>query len=77
MLPRRTIRAAVSHKRGAWRKFCAFIPARAAAAIASSFVSRFNNGTTVQMTMLVGVCGIAAFLTLNLLINVKSDRVPA
>ena len=46
----------------------------ALAAIASSLVSRFNDGTTLPMTALVGVCGIAAFLTLNLLINIKSER---
>ena len=44
------------------------------AAIASSCVSRFNNGTTLAMTMIIGVCGIAAFLTLNLLLGVKEKE---
>lgn len=34
----------------------------AIAAVSSSVVSHFNNGTTVSMTVTIGVCGIAAFL---------------
>lgn len=41
------------------------------AAIASSLVSYFNNGTSLAMTALVGTCGIAAFLALNLLLSPK------
>lgn len=41
------------------------------AAIASSLVSFFNNGTPRTMTSLVGACGVAAFLALNLLLGAK------
>lgn len=41
------------------------------AAIASSLVSYFNNGTSLAMTALIGTCGIAAFLALNLLLGAK------
>lgn len=41
------------------------------AAIASSLVSYFNNGTSLPMTILIGTCGIAAFLALNLLFGAK------
>ncbi len=41
------------------------------AAIASSLVSHFSNGTTLPLTVLVGTCGIAAFLALNLLLGAK------
>lgn len=41
------------------------------AATASSMVSYFNNGTSIAMTVLIGVCGIAAFLAFNLLIGSK------
>jgi DHA1 family bicyclomycin/chloramphenicol resistance-like MFS transporter len=44
------------------------------AAITSSLVSYFSNGTTLPMTALMGACGIAAFLALNLLLNFKSER---
>lgn len=43
----------------------------ALAATASSLVSFFNNGSSLAMTALVGVCGIAAFLTFYLLIRAK------
>jgi DHA1 family bicyclomycin/chloramphenicol resistance-like MFS transporter len=38
------------------------------AAIASTVVSHFNNGTAISMTVTIGVCGIAAFLALYLLV---------
>lgn len=41
------------------------------AAVASSLVSWFNNGTSLPMTALIGTCGIAAFLSLNLLVGGK------
>jgi DHA1 family bicyclomycin/chloramphenicol resistance-like MFS transporter len=41
------------------------------AAIASSLVSYFNDGTSLPMTLLIGICGIAAFLALNLLLGAK------
>ncbi len=41
----------------------------ALAAISSALISYFNNGTTLPMTLLVGGCGISAFLILNLLIG--------
>jgi DHA1 family bicyclomycin/chloramphenicol resistance-like MFS transporter len=44
------------------------------AAIASSLVSRFNNGTTLSMTALIGACGIAAFLALNLFLKAKKKQ---
>ena len=44
------------------------------AALASSLVSYFNNGTTRPMTALIGVCGIAAFLALNLLLGTKNKE---
>ncbi|HEY8563038.1 MAG TPA: Bcr/CflA family multidrug efflux MFS transporter [Pyrinomonadaceae bacterium] len=44
------------------------------AAIASSLVSHFSNGTTLPMTALVGVCGVAAFLALYLLIGAGRER---
>lgn len=40
----------------------------AIAAIASTIVSHFNNGTAISMTVTIGVCGIAAFLALYLLL---------
>jgi DHA1 family bicyclomycin/chloramphenicol resistance-like MFS transporter len=46
-----------------------------AAAIASSLVSYFNNGTSLPMTALIGACGISAFLALNLLHGVRIRRV--
>jgi DHA1 family bicyclomycin/chloramphenicol resistance-like MFS transporter len=39
------------------------------AAIASSLVSYFNIGTTRVITAIIGTCGIAAFLALNLLLS--------
>ncbi len=36
------------------------------AAVASSLVSYLGNGTTLTMTALIGICGITAFLALNL-----------
>lgn len=45
------------------------------AAIASSLVSHFNNGTSaLAMTALVGACGIAAFLEFNLLSGAKKTQ---
>lgn len=44
------------------------------AAIASTLVSHFNNGTTLPMTAAIGVCGIAAFVALNLLLGVKEEK---
>jgi MFS transporter, DHA1 family, multidrug resistance protein len=44
------------------------------AAITSSLVSYFNNGTTLPMTALIGCCGIGSFLAVNLLLNVKDER---
>ena len=43
------------------------------AAIASSLVSYFNNGTSFAMTAIIGTCGIAAFLALNLLLGAKRE----
>ena len=43
------------------------------AAIASSLVSYFNNGTALAMTAFVGICGIAAFVALNLLLSAKRE----
>lgn len=45
----------------------------AIAAIASTVVSHFNNGTPISMTVTIGVCGIAAFLVLLLLLP-NEDR---
>lgn len=39
------------------------------AAIASSLVSYFNNGTTLSMTLTIGTCGVLAFFALNLLVG--------
>lgn len=47
------------------------------AAVASSLVSFLNNGTSLPMTALIGVCGIAAFLSLNLLVGGKKRGVVA
>jgi DHA1 family bicyclomycin/chloramphenicol resistance-like MFS transporter len=44
------------------------------AAIASSLVSYFNNDTSLAMTALIGACGIAAFLALNLLLGAKKKQ---
>jgi DHA1 family bicyclomycin/chloramphenicol resistance-like MFS transporter len=44
------------------------------AAVSSSLVSLVSNGTTLPMTAIIGSCGIAAFLALNLLLNAKSER---
>ncbi|HEX8290021.1 MAG TPA: Bcr/CflA family multidrug efflux MFS transporter [Pyrinomonadaceae bacterium] len=44
------------------------------AAITSSLVSYFNNGTSLSMTAFVGGCGIAAFLTLNLLLGARKKQ---
>jgi MFS transporter, DHA1 family, multidrug resistance protein len=44
------------------------------AALASSLVSYFNNGTSFPMTVLVGASGIAAFLALNLLLGTKKKE---
>ena len=44
------------------------------AALASSLVSYFNNGTALAMTVLIGACGIAAFLGFNLLLSAKKSR---
>jgi DHA1 family bicyclomycin/chloramphenicol resistance-like MFS transporter len=44
------------------------------AAIVSSLVSHFNNGSSLAMTALIGACGIAAFLALNLLLGAKKER---
>ena len=44
------------------------------AAIASSLVSYFNNGTSFAMTTLIGVCGLTAFLMLNLLLGAKNKQ---
>lgn len=41
------------------------------AAIASSLVSYFNNGTPLAMTAIIGVCGISAFIALNFLLGAK------
>lgn len=46
----------------------------ALAATASSLVSYFNNGTSLSMTVLIGVCGIAAILALNLLVGSKKGK---
>lgn len=40
----------------------------AIAAIASTVVSHFNNGTAISMTVTIGVCGIVAFLALYMLL---------
>lgn len=39
------------------------------AAISSSFISHFNNGTAIPMISIIGVCGITAFSILNLLLT--------
>lgn len=39
------------------------------AATASALVGHFNNGTAMSMTITVGVCGLGAFLALNLLLG--------
>lgn len=39
------------------------------AAISSSFISHFNNGTAIPMISIIGVCGITAFFILNLLLT--------
>lgn len=45
------------------------------AAISSSLISHFNNGTYLPMTAIIGACGIAAFIVLNLLISTdKKDK---
>ena len=44
------------------------------AAVSSSLVSYFNNGTSLPMTAIIGVCGISAFLALNILPNEKKKR---
>jgi len=44
------------------------------AAIASSLVSYLGNGTSLPMTALVGICGIAAFLALNLLLSSEKQQ---
>jgi MFS transporter, DHA1 family, multidrug resistance protein len=44
------------------------------AAIASSLVSYLNNGTSLAMPALIGTCGIAAFLALNLLLSAKKRQ---
>ena len=40
----------------------------ALAAISSTLVGYFNNGTTLPMTVIIGCCGILAFLTLRFLV---------
>ena len=44
------------------------------AAIASSCVSYFNNGTTFPMTAIIGICGIAAFTALSFLFGAKKKQ---
>lgn len=44
------------------------------AAISSSLVSSLNNGTTLPVTLLIGGCGIAAFLVFTFLISRKSEN---
>jgi hypothetical protein len=44
------------------------------AALASSLVNYFNNGTSLAMTTLIGACGIAAFLAFNSLLSAKKGR---
>ena len=39
------------------------------AAISSSFISHFNNGTAIPMISIICVCGITAFFILNLLLT--------
>ena len=43
-------------------------------AIASSIVSYFNNGTSLPMSAVIGICGITAFLILNLLLGAKTKQ---
>ena len=40
----------------------------------SSLTGYFNNGATFPMMALVGICGIAAFLALDLLIGVRGKQ---
>lgn len=44
------------------------------AAVSSSLVSYLGNGTSLPMTALIGTCGIAAFLALNLLLSAKNRQ---
>lgn len=44
------------------------------AAIASSLVSYLGNGTSLPMCVLIGACGIAAFLAFNLLLGAKPKQ---
>lgn len=46
------------------------------AAIVSSLVSYLGNGTSLPMTALIGTCGIAAFLALNLFLGAKKIDTP-
>lgn len=45
------------------------------AAISSTLVSSLNNGTTLPVTLLIGFCGIAAFLIFTLFIAKRSRAV--
>ena len=42
------------------------------AALASTLVSSLNTGNAIAMTATIGICGIGAFLVLQLLIQPKS-----
>lgn len=44
------------------------------AAISSSLISYFNNGTSLPMTVQIGICGISAFLIFNLLVGVREKQ---